>query len=255
MITPSLRLDGKVAIVTGGGGGLGTLASCAFAEAGADVVVTARSLDKCEATAGKVRSLGRKALAISTDITSSDQVAAMVEATVAAFGRIDILFNNAGITSSRTMQESSDEEWLHVVDVNVKGTLLCTKAVVPVMQAQGGGTIINMGSILSQAGMANRSAYAASKAAIASFTKSMAFELGPHGITVNALGPTVIVTDLNRELVRTQPQLYDAVVKRTPLRRLGQPEDIAGALVFLASPAARFVTGQTLYVDGGYSAG
>jgi NAD(P)-dependent dehydrogenase (short-subunit alcohol dehydrogenase family) len=123
------------------------------------------------------------------------------------------------------------------------------------MQAQGGGTIINMGSILSQAGMANRSAYAASKAAIASFTKSMAFELGPHGITVNALGPTVIVTDLNRELVRTQPQLYDAVVKRTPLRRLGQPEDIAGALVFLASPAARFVTGQTLYVDGGYSAG
>jgi len=255
MITPSLRLDGKVAIVTGGGGGLGTLASCAFAEAGADVVVTARNLDKCEATAGKVRSLGRKALAISTDITSSDQVAAMVEATVAAFGRIDILFNNAGITSSRTMQESSDEEWLRVVDVNVKGTLLCTKAVVPVMQAQGGGTIINMGSILSQAGMANRSAYAASKAAIASFTKSMAFELGPHGITVNALGPTVIVTDLNRELVRTQPQLYDAVVKRTPLRRLGQPEDIACALVFLASPAARFVTGQTLYVDGGYSAG
>jgi NAD(P)-dependent dehydrogenase (short-subunit alcohol dehydrogenase family) len=252
---PSLRLDGKVAIVTGGGGGLGTLACCAFAEAGADVVVTARRLDKCEATAERVRALGRKALAVSTDVTKSDEVRALVDATVRSFGRVDILFNNAGITSPRSMEDSSEEEWLRVVDVNIKGTYLCTKAVVPAMKAQGGGAIINMGSILSRRGMANRSAYAVSKAAIASFTKSMAFELGADGITVNALGPTVIVTDLNRELVRTQPQLYDALLARTPLKRLGQPEDIAGALVFLASPAARFITGQTLYVDGGYTAG
>lgn len=255
MTMPSLRLDGKVAIVTGGGGGLGTLASCAFAEAGADVVVTARHLDKCEATAAKVRGLGRKALVVSTDVTSSDQVRALVEATMKAFGRIDILFNNAGVTSPRSMEDSSEEEWLRVVDVNIKGTFLCTRAVVPAMKAQGGGAIVNMGSILSQAGMANRSAYAVSKAGIASFTKSMAFELGPFGITVNALGPTVIVTDLNRELVRTQPQLYEALLARTPLKRLGQPEDIAGALVFLASPAARFITGQILFVDGGYTAG
>lgn len=255
MTMPSLRLDGKVAIVTGGGGGLGTLACCAFAEAGADVVVTARRLDKCEATAEKVRALGRKALAVSTDVTKSDEVRALVDATVRSFGRVDILFNNAGITSPRSMEDSSEEEWLRVVDVNIKGTYLCTKAVVPAMKAQGGGAIINMGSILSRRGMANRSAYAVSKAAIASFTKSMAFELGADGITVNALGPTVIVTDLNRELVRTQPQLYDALLARTPLKRLGQPEDIAGALVFLASPAARFITGQTLYVDGGYTAG
>ena len=255
MTMPSLRLDGKVAIVTGGGGGLGTLACCAFAEAGADVVVTARRLDKCEATAEKVRALGRKALAVSTDVTKSDEVRALVDATVRSFGRVDILFNNAGITSPRSMEDSSEEEWLRVVDVNIKGTYLCTKAVVPAMKAQGGGAIINMGSILSRRGMANRSAYAVSKAAIASFTKSMAFELGADGITVNALGPTVIVTDLNRKLVRTQPQLYDALLARTPLKRLGQPEDIAGALVFLASPAARFITGQTLYVDGGYTAG
>lgn len=255
MTMPSLRLDGKVAIVTGGGGGLGTLASCAFAEAGADVVVTARHLDKCEATADKVRALGRKALAMSTDVTTSDQVRALVEATMRSFGRIDILFNNAGVTSPRSMEDSSEEEWLRVVDVNIKGTFLCTRAVVPAMKAQGGGAIINMGSILSQAGMANRSAYAVSKAGVASFTKSMAFELGPFGITVNALGPTVIVTDLNRELVRTQPQLYEALLARTPLKRLGQPEDIAGALVFLASPAARFITGQILFVDGGYTAG
>ena len=255
MSTPSLRLDGKVAIVTGGGGGLGTLASCAFAEAGADVVIAARRLDKCEITAAKVRGLGRKALAVSVDVTDSGQVHAMVDAARKAFGRIDVLFNNAGITSSRTMLDSGEDEWLRVVDVNIKGTMLCTRAVVPVMKEQGGGAIINMGSILSLTGMANRSAYAVSKAGIASFTKSMAFELGPLGITVNTLGPTVIVTDLNRELVRTQPQLYDAVVKRTALGRLGQPEDIAGALVFLASPAARFITGQTLCVDGGYTAG
>jgi len=188
-------------------------------------------------------------------VTKSDEVHALVDTTIRSFGRVDILFNNAGITSPRAMEDSSEEEWLHVVDVNIKGTYLCTKGVVPAMKAQGGGAIINMGSILSRRGMANRSAYAVSKAAIASFTKSMAFELGPHGITVNALGPTVIVTDLNRELVRTQPQLYDALLARTPLKRLGQPEDIAGALVFLASPAARFITGQTLYVDGGYTAG
>ena len=255
VITPSMRLDGKVAIVTGGGGGLGTLACCAFAEAGADVVVAARSLDKCEATAAKVRSLGRRALAVGTDVTKGADVRALIEATVRAFGRIDILFNNAGITSPRAMNDSSDDEWLSVVDVNIKGTFLCTKSVVPVMKAQAEGTIINMGSILSRRGMANRSAYAVSKAGVASFTKSMAFELGPLGITVNAIGPTVIVTDLNRDLVHTQPQLYEALVQRTPLRRLGQPEDIAGALVFLASPAARFITGQTLYIDGGYTAG
>ncbi len=255
MITPSLRLDGKVAIVTGGGGGLGTLAACAFAEAGADVVVAARTLAKCEATAAKVRALGRRALAVSVDVTNAPEVQAMVDAAREAFDRVDILFNNAGITSPKAMHDSPDEEWLGIIDVNIKGTYLCTKTVVPLMKAQGGGRIINMGSILSGRGMANRSAYAVSKAGIASFTKSMAFELGPFGITVNTLGPTVIVTDLNRELVKKQPELYGALLKRTPLGRLGEPEDIAGALVFLASPAASFITGQILYVDGGYTAG
>ena len=137
----------------------------------------------------------------------------------------------------------------------IRGTFLCSKAVVPAMAARGSGRIINMGSILSKVGMGSRSAYVTSKAGIAHFTQALALELGPLGITVNALGPTVIVTDLNRELVRTQPQLYDSVRRRTALGRLGNPEDIAGALVFLASPAAAFITGQTLYVDGGYTAG
>ena len=250
-----MRLDGQVAVVTGGGGGLGTLAALAFADAGADVVVAARTLAKCEATAGKVRALGRHALALSVDVTDSAQVRGMVACTLAEFGRIDILFNNAGITSPRTVLDTGEEEWLRVVDVNIRSTFLCSKAAAPAMAARKSGRIINMGSILSKVGMGSRSAYVTSKAGIAHFTQALALELGPLGITVNALGPTVIVTDLNRELIRTQPQLYDALLKRTPLGRLGQPEDIAGALVFLASPAAAFITGQTLYVDGGYTAG
>lgn len=250
-----MRLDGLTALVTGASGTLGTTAALAFAEAGADVAVTARTLSRCEATAEKVRALGRRAIALQADVLEGAQVKAMAAAVHQAFGRIDILFNNAGITSPRSFLESTDEEWLRVIDVNVKGTFLCTRAVAPYMIAQGFGRIINMGSILSKVGMANRSAYATSKGAIAHLTQSLAFELAPHGVTVNAIGPSVIVTDLNRELIVKQPQLYDAVLKRQPIARLGQPEDIAGALVFLASPAAAWITGQTLYVDGGYTAG
>jgi NAD(P)-dependent dehydrogenase (short-subunit alcohol dehydrogenase family) len=252
---PSMRLDGRVAVVTGGGGGLGTLAACAFADAGADVVVAARTLSKCEATAQRVRSAGRRALALSVDVTVPEQVGRMVDAAREAFGRVDILFNNAGITSPRTLEDSDPDEWFRIVEVNVKSTFLCSRAVIPGMRARGEGRIINMGSILSARGMANRTAYATSKAAVAQLTRSLALELGGSGITVNALGPTVIVTDLNRDLIRRQPGLYDALLARTPVGRLGQPEDIAGALVFLASPAAAFVTGQTIYVDGGYTAG
>ena len=254
-VTPSLRLDGQVAIVTGGGGGLGTLGACAFAEAGADVVVVARTLAKCEATAAEVRARGRRALALSVDVTDAAQVGQMVAATLAAFGRVDILFNCAGITSPLAFDAGSVDDWWKVVDTNLRGTVLCTRAVLPHMKARRAGRIINMGSILSKVGIANRSAYTASKSAIAHLGQTLAFELGPHGITVNAIGPNVTVTDLNRELIKQQPELYGPLLQRIPLGRLGQPEDLAGALVFLASPAAAFITGQTLYIDGGYTAG
>lgn len=252
---PSMRLDGMVALVTGGSGGLGSLAATAFAAAGADVVVAGRAQAKCKETVERVQALGRRALAVTAEITDSAQVQSLTDTALKHFGRIDILFNNAGITSPKSLLESSEEEWLKVLDVNVRGTFLCTRSIAAVMRAQKSGRIINMGSILSKLGMANRSAYAASKAAIANLTQALAFELGPFGVTVNAIGPTVIETDLNRDLIKTQPQLYEGVLKRMALGRLGQPEDIAGVLVFLASPAASFITGQTIYVDGGYTAG
>jgi len=254
MILPSVRLDGKVAIVTGGGGGIGTLAACAFAEAGADVVVVARTATKCEATADMVRRIGGRAWVIPTDVTSADAVQNMLAQVERDCGRVDILLNNAGVTSPKTLEESTEDEWFGVIKVNVKVTFLVTKAVLPMMKAQRSGRIINMGSILSKVGMVNRTAYSASKAAVAQITRSLALELGPFGINVNALGPSVIVTNLNRDLIEKQPQIYADLLKRMPLGRFGRPEDLAGPLVFLASDASAFVTGQILYVDGGYTA-
>ena len=251
---PAMRLDGKVAIVTGGGGGLGSLAARAFAAAGADVVLVGRTAEQLRATEDAVRGTGRGAAAIVADVTRSADVNRMVEEAVVAFGRVDILLNNAGVTSPKTALELTDDDWHRIMDTSATGAFYCARAVAPVMMRQREGCIISVGSILSARGMAQRTAYSAAKAAVVNLTRALALELGPHGIRVNAIAPTVIVTDLNRELVRTQPQLYQAVLDRTPLGRLGEPEDIAGALVFLASPAARFITGQTLFVDGGYTA-
>jgi 2-dehydro-3-deoxy-D-gluconate 5-dehydrogenase len=218
-------------------------------------VVVGRTGASLQAAADAVRGIGRRAAAIVADVTRSADVNRMVERAVGEFGRIDILLNNAGVTSPKTVVELTDEDWHRIMDTSATGAFYCARAVAPVMMRQREGAIISMGSILSARGMAQRTAYSAAKAAVANFTRALALELGPHGIRVNAIAPTVIVTDLNRELVRTQPQLYQAVLDRTPLGRLGEPEDIAGALVFLASPAARFITGQTLFVDGGYTAG
>lgn len=255
MITPSMRLDGKVAIVTGGGGSLGTVCSIALAEAGAAVVVAGRTLAKCEETAGKVRDIGGRALALKVDITDPDDCRNMVERTRAEFRTIDILFNNAGIAYPLLVVDSDPKEWMNVIHVNVNGTFLCTQPVARAMIEQKSGRIINMGTIAGGVGFPYRSAYGASKAAVTNLTKTLALELGPHGITVNEIAPTVIQSEINREFFQKQPEFYDRVLKRTALGRFGKPEDLAGLLVFLASPAASFITGQTVYVDGGYTSG
>jgi NAD(P)-dependent dehydrogenase (short-subunit alcohol dehydrogenase family) len=251
---PPMRLDGKVAVITGGGGGLGSLAARAFAAAGADVALAGRTAETLEIAADAVRGAGRRAAAVVADVTRSADVNRMIGQVLEEFGRVDILLNNAGVTSPKAAAELTDEDWHRIMDASATGAFFCARAVAPAMMRQRDGCILSMGSILSTRGMANRTAYSAAKAAVMNLTRALALELGPHGIRVNAIAPTVIVTDLNRELVRTQPQLYRAVLDRTPLGRLGEPEDIAGALVFLASPAARFITGQTLFVDGGYTA-
>jgi len=248
-------LDGQVAVVTGGGGGLGSAGALAMAECGADIALVARNRSKLEAAAADVEKAGRRALIVEADVNDP---AAMVEAAKEieiALGRIDILFNNAGITNPQSVLDVSPEDFLHVQQVNIAGAFHAIRAFAPSMIAQGYGRIINMGSILSGRGMANRGAYCASKAGLANLGAACAFEFGGYGVTVNTLGATVIVTDLNRDLVRIQPELYAKVVDRTPLGRLGEVEDLMGALLFLASPASGFVTGQTLFVDGGYTAG
>jgi len=248
-------LEGRVAVVTGGGGGIGSAGALALAEAGADIAVVGRNRAKLEASAVAIERAGGRALVVEASVTDEASVATARDEILAEFGRIDILFNNAGITSPKLAADMSITEWNAILEVNLTGTFLCSRAFAAPMMAQRHGRIINMGSILSGRGMANRTAYCASKAGLANFGAALAFELGPHGITVNTIGATVIVTDLNRDLIRTQPQLYDKVLARSALGRLGEVEDVTGALVFLASPAAGFITGQTLYVDGGYTAG
>ncbi|MGF7159394.1 NAD(P)-dependent dehydrogenase (short-subunit alcohol dehydrogenase family) [Rhodoligotrophos appendicifer] len=250
----AFSLQGKTAFVTGGGGGLGSVACATLARAGAAVAVVARSADKCEAVAKALRDKGGRAVAVSADVLDQAQINAALNVAEDALGPIDILVNNAGVTSPKGLLDLTVEDWDGVVDVSMKGTFLCTQAVARGMIERRRGRIINMGSILSERGVARRSAYSAAKAGLANFTRACAVELGPHGITVNALGPTVIVTDLNRTMVEMQPELYRAIVDRTPLGRLGETSDLEGPLVFLASDAAAFVSGQILYVDGGYTA-
>lgn len=249
------RLDGTVAVVTGASGGIGRAGSVALAEAGAAIAVVGRNRAKLDETADQVMKAGRRALVVEADVTSEASVAEARKQILAHFGKVDILFNNAGITSPKVLTDLPPDEWQRIVDTNLTGAYLCARAFAPDMIARRHGRIIQMGSILSGRGMATRTAYCASKAGLANLGAAMAFELGPHGITVNTIGATVIVTDLNRELVRTQPQLYDKVRARSALGRLGETEDVTGVLVFLASPAAGYITGQTIYVDGGYTAG
>lgn len=248
-------LEGQVAVVTGGGGGLGSAGAQAMAEAGADIVLIARNRAKLEEAAAAVEKAGRRALILQADVTDEAALADAAGTVLAEFGRVDILFNNAGITNPRAVLDIDPADFARIQQVNVVGAYLALRAFAPAMIERKYGRIINMGSILSARGMANRAAYCASKAGLANLGAACAFEFGPHEVTVNTLAATVIVTDLNRELVRTQPDLYDNIVRRTPIGRLGQVDDLLGALLFLASPGSRFVTGQTLFVDGGYTAG
>ena len=254
MTLPEFSLADKIAFVTGAGRGLGRAGALALARAGAHVTLVARTRSQLEETAAAVERLSRKTLVAVADIRSADQIEAAVRATVEAFGRIDILFNNAGTNVRKPVVEMTDEDWHTVIDTNVKVIFLVARAVARQMIAQKSGRIINMSSMSAVSPELNKVVYASSKGAVSQFTKGLALELAPHGITVNAIAPGYMMTPLVKGYLEADAERYRRILQRIPLGRIGQPEEIGGALVFLASDAARFITGATIAIDGGWTA-
>jgi NAD(P)-dependent dehydrogenase (short-subunit alcohol dehydrogenase family) len=248
------RLDGRRALVTGGAKGLGRVMAQAFAEAGADVVVSSRTLADCEQAAREIAaSTGRRAIAFAADVSKAEDVSQLAANIDAAFGGVDILVNNAGINIRGPIHELSEAEFNAVIETNVTGPFLCSKAFGPKMCERGWGRVINLGSIMSVISMADRTPYASSKAAVLGLTRTLALEWATKGVTVNAICPGPFATDMNKQLL-DDPAKYQAFVSKIPMGRWGELHEIAGAAVFLASDAAAYVTGSELFVDGGWIA-
>src|SRR3954470_23941476 len=242
------QLENQIAVVTGAGRGIGRAIALKFANAGADVVCISRTQENSDKVANEIRTLGRKAWAFAVDVADSNAVAAAAEKILADCGKVDILVNNAGVTRDGLLMRMSDADWDAVLNTNLKGAFLFTKAFTRAFAKQRSGRIINVASIIGLIGNAGQANYAASKAGLIGFTQSVAKELGSRGITVNALAPGFVETDMTAVL---KEEFKVELLKRIPLNSLGQPEDIAAAALFLASPGARYVTGQVLTVDGG----
>jgi NAD(P)-dependent dehydrogenase (short-subunit alcohol dehydrogenase family) len=248
-------LEGKIAFVTGAGRGLGRAGALAFAKAGAHLVLVSRTRSQLEETAAAVERLGRKALVATADSRNQQEVASAVRAAVEAFGRIDILFNNAGTNVRKPVVEMTDEDWHAIIETNVKGVFVVARAVARQMIAQKGGCIINMSSASSVVPERDKVVYASSKGAVMQFTKGLALEMAPHGIRVNAIAPGYMMTPLVKGYLESDAERQQRILSRIALSRVGQPEEIGGALVFLASDAASYITGATIAIDGGWTAG
>ena len=246
-------LKGKVAIVTGGNGGIGLGMARGLADAGAHVVIAARDGAKSRAAVKDLADRGGEALAIETDVADERSVARLVEGTRERWGRLDILVNNAGINIRKPVHELELDEWRRVLDTNLTSAYLCSKAAYPAFKAAGGGKIINIGSMMSLFGASFAPAYGASKGGIVQLTRSMAVAWARDNIQVNAVLPGWIDTELTRNARREVTGLHDSVLRRTPAGRWGGIDDMGGVAVFLASAASDFVTGTAIPVDGGYS--
>ncbi len=248
------RLDGRKALITGGAKGLGRVMAQAFAEAGAEVVIASRTLAECQDTANRLQALtGRKTFAAALDVTDETDVRKLKATLDEQFGAIDILVNNAGINIRGNIEDLSTADFEAVMNTNLKGTFLCAKLFGPEMVARGWGRVINLGSILSVISMAGRTPYASSKAAVLGLTRTLAMEWATKGVTVNAICPGPFATDMNLQLLN-DPVKYKAFLEKIPVGRWGELHEIAGPALFLASDAASFVTGTTLFVDGGWTA-
>ncbi|HAB18083.1 MAG TPA: 3-oxoacyl-[acyl-carrier-protein] reductase [Verrucomicrobiota bacterium] len=241
-------LSNQVAVVTGAGRGIGRAIALKLAGAGADVVCVSRTAENSEKVAEEVRAAGRKAWAVAVDVAAADAVIAAVERILADTGKVDILVNNAGVTRDGLLMRMSDEDWDTVLDTNLRGAFLFTKAFSRTFLRQRSGRIINISSVAGLMGNAGQSNYAASKAGLIGFTKSVAREFASRGITCNAVAPGFITTDMTAVL---DEKLKDGLLKMIPLGAFGQPDDIAEAVLYLSGPGGRYVTGQVLTVDGG----
>lgn len=244
------RLAGRTALVTGAGKGLGRAIALGFAAAGADVVLMARTRSDLEAVAREVEALGRQALVAVADATDSRQVDAVVEQTVARFGRVDVLAHAAGGSLRKPSVEVTDEEWDGVISANLSSTFKVCRAVGRHMLAQGGGSIINLSSTAGMRGRAGNAPYSAAKAAVINLSRALAMEWAPKGVRVNVLAPGRFLTPLT-EAEMSVPEKYAAFVRQVPLGRIGQPEEIQDIAVWLASDASAYVTGSTITLDGG----
>ena len=242
------ELANQVAVVTGAGRGIGQAIALKLAGAGADVACVDLKAEFCAETVQKIEGLGRKAWGIAANVADAASVEAASEQIIAATGKVDILVNNAGITKDGLLMRMSETDWDAVLDINLKGTFLFTKAFSRAFVKQRSGRIVNIASVIGLIGNAGQCNYAASKAGVIGLTKSCAREFASRGITVNAIAPGFIQTAMTDKL---SPEQKAAITKQIPLASLGQPEDVAEAVLFFASPAARYVTGQVLAVDGG----
>ena len=253
-VLDSFRLNDKVALITGGARGLGKTIAIALGEAGADIVLAGRSRESCEVTAREIGgATGRTVRAFEADVTSAGDVARLTADVIAACGAIDILVNNAGTNIRGTIDKLSEQDWDTVVDTNLKGPFLCSKAIGPLMAARGWGRVINLASIMSVVALPGRAPYASSKAGVLGLTRVLALEWAGTGVTCNAICPGPFATDMNRQLLN-DPAAYQQFVNQIPLGRWGELDELAGAAVFLASDASSFVTGSSLFVDGGWTA-
>jgi 3-oxoacyl-[acyl-carrier protein] reductase len=242
------ELANQVAVVTGAGRGIGQAIALKLAAAGADIACVDLKLEFCAETVQKVQGLGRKAWPFAANVSDAANVEAVAEQILTATGKVDILINNAGITKDGLLMRMSEADWDAVLDINLKGTFLFTKAFSRSFLKQRSGRIVNIASVIGLIGNAGQCNYGASKAGVIGFTKSAARELASRGITVNAIAPGFIETAMTAKI---SPEAREALLKQIPLGNLGQPDDVANAVLFLASPAARYITGQVLPVDGG----
>jgi 3-oxoacyl-[acyl-carrier protein] reductase len=242
------QLSNQVAVITGAGRGIGRAIALKFAAEGADIVCVSRSAENAEKAANEVRATGRKAWSYAVDVANSAAVAEAGEKILADAGKVDILVNNAGVTRDGLIMRMSDADWDEVLNTNLKGAFSFTKAFTRALLKQRSGRVINISSVIGLMGNAGQCNYAASKAGLIGFTKACAREMASRGITVNALAPGFIETDMTKVL---NEEMRTELLKRIPLNSFGQTDDIANAALFLASPAARYITGQVLTVDGG----